>query len=50
MYELYQRVAPRPEDFPKLLDKIGATVAGRARPHAVTLEDRARKRWTRPAR
>jgi pimeloyl-ACP methyl ester carboxylesterase len=23
MYELYQRVAPRPEDFPKLLDKIG---------------------------
>lgn len=27
MYELYQRVAPRPEDFPKLLDKIGATMA-----------------------
>ncbi len=24
MYELYQRVAPRPEDFPRLLDKIGA--------------------------
>jgi pimeloyl-ACP methyl ester carboxylesterase len=24
MYELYQRVAPRPEDFPTLLDKIGA--------------------------
>ncbi|MCW2640670.1 MAG: menaquinone biosynthesis related protein MenX [Dactylosporangium sp.] len=23
MYELYQRVAPRPEDFPRLLDKIG---------------------------
>lgn len=27
MYELYQRVAPRPEDFPKLLDKIGAAMA-----------------------
>ena len=24
MYELYQRVAPRPEDFPRLLDKMGA--------------------------
>jgi pimeloyl-ACP methyl ester carboxylesterase len=24
MYELYERVAPRPEDFPRLLDKIGA--------------------------
>ncbi|MEU8002180.1 alpha/beta hydrolase [Catellatospora sp. NPDC049111] len=23
MYELYQRVAPRPQDFPRLLDKIG---------------------------
>ena len=23
MYELYQRVAPRPADFPRLLDKIG---------------------------
>jgi len=23
MYELYHRVAPRPEDFPRLLDKIG---------------------------
>lgn len=23
MYELYQRVAPRPEDFPRLLDKMG---------------------------
>jgi len=23
MYELYQRVAPRPEDFPRLLDKVG---------------------------
>ena len=23
MYQLYQRVAPRPEDFPPLLDKIG---------------------------
>jgi pimeloyl-ACP methyl ester carboxylesterase len=27
MYQLYQRVAPRPEDFPKLLDKLGATMA-----------------------
>ncbi|WP_221449369.1 alpha/beta fold hydrolase [Micromonospora polyrhachis] len=27
MYELYQRVAPRPEDFPRLLDKIGASMA-----------------------
>ncbi|MET8159374.1 alpha/beta hydrolase [Sphaerisporangium sp. NPDC005289] len=27
MYELYQRVAPRPEDFPKLLDKIGEALA-----------------------
>ena len=27
MYELYTRVAPRPEDFPKLLDKIGAALA-----------------------
>lgn len=27
MYQLYQRVAPRPEDFPKLLDKIGASIA-----------------------
>jgi pimeloyl-ACP methyl ester carboxylesterase len=27
MYELYERVAPRPEDFPKLLDKIGAAMA-----------------------
>ena len=26
MYQLYQRVAPRPEDFPRLLDKIGATM------------------------
>ncbi|HEX2682221.1 MAG TPA: alpha/beta fold hydrolase, partial [Candidatus Dormibacteraeota bacterium] len=24
MYQLYQRVAPRPEDFPRLLDKMGA--------------------------
>jgi pimeloyl-ACP methyl ester carboxylesterase len=23
MYQIYQRVAPRPEDFPRLLDKIG---------------------------
>ena len=27
MYELYQRVAPRPEDFGRLLDKIGAVMA-----------------------
>jgi pimeloyl-ACP methyl ester carboxylesterase len=27
MYELYQRVAPRPEDFPRLLDKIAAAMA-----------------------
>jgi pimeloyl-ACP methyl ester carboxylesterase len=27
MYQLYQRVAPRPEDFPLLLDKIGALMA-----------------------
>jgi len=27
MYELYARVAPRPEDFPTLLDKIGASMA-----------------------
>ena len=27
MYQVYQRVAPRPEDFPKLLDKIGAAMA-----------------------
>ncbi|NUR08613.1 MAG: alpha/beta fold hydrolase [Nocardioidaceae bacterium] len=27
MYELYQRVAPRPDDFPQLLDKIGALMA-----------------------
>jgi pimeloyl-ACP methyl ester carboxylesterase len=27
MYHLYQRVAPRPEDFPRLLDKIGAFMA-----------------------
>jgi hypothetical protein len=26
MYELYQRVAPRPEDFPRVLDKLGATM------------------------
>ena len=24
MYQLYERVAPRPEDFPRLLDKMGA--------------------------
>src|SRR3989441_10412917 len=27
MYQLYHRVAPRPEDFPKLLDKIGASMS-----------------------
>jgi pimeloyl-ACP methyl ester carboxylesterase len=27
MYELYQRVAPHPEHFPKLLDKIGEAMA-----------------------
>src|SRR5437868_158364 len=27
MYQLYQRVAPRPEDFPRLLDKIGRAMA-----------------------
>ncbi|MEV6350585.1 alpha/beta hydrolase [Actinoplanes sp. NPDC051851] len=27
MYELYARVAPRPEDFPRLLEKIGAAMA-----------------------
>jgi pimeloyl-ACP methyl ester carboxylesterase len=27
MYQLYQRVAPRPEDFPELLGKIGEAMA-----------------------
>jgi len=27
MYQLYQRVAPRPEDFPRLLAKIGAAMS-----------------------
>lgn len=27
MYQLYQRVAPRPQDFPLLLDKMGAWMA-----------------------
>jgi pimeloyl-ACP methyl ester carboxylesterase len=27
MYQHYQQVAPRPEDFPQLLDKIGAAMA-----------------------
>jgi pimeloyl-ACP methyl ester carboxylesterase len=27
MYQLYQAVAPRPEDFPRLLDKMGAWMA-----------------------
>ncbi len=28
MYELYQRVAPRPEDFGRLLDKVGESMKG----------------------
>jgi pimeloyl-ACP methyl ester carboxylesterase len=27
MYQLYQRVAPRPEDFPRLLTKIGESMS-----------------------
>jgi pimeloyl-ACP methyl ester carboxylesterase len=27
MYKLYQRVAPRPEDFPRLLNKIGESMS-----------------------
>jgi pimeloyl-ACP methyl ester carboxylesterase len=27
MYQVYQRVAPRPEDFPRLLDKIGEAMS-----------------------
>ena len=27
MYQLYQRVAPRPEDFGRLLDKVGEAMA-----------------------
>src|SRR5207237_4160755 len=27
MYQLYQRVAPPPEDFPRLLDKIGESMS-----------------------
>jgi len=27
MYQLYRRVAPRPEDFPRLLDKIGEAMS-----------------------
>jgi pimeloyl-ACP methyl ester carboxylesterase len=27
MYQLYQKVAPHPEDFPRLLDKMGALMA-----------------------
>jgi pimeloyl-ACP methyl ester carboxylesterase len=26
MYALYQAIAPRPQDFPRLLDKIGAAM------------------------
>jgi hypothetical protein len=33
MYQLYQRVAPRPEDFPLLLDKIGALMEQGVRPY-----------------
>jgi pimeloyl-ACP methyl ester carboxylesterase len=33
MYQLYQRVAPRPEDFPRLLDKIGEVMAPGIRPN-----------------
>ncbi|HKW72008.1 MAG TPA: alpha/beta hydrolase [Candidatus Dormibacteraeota bacterium] len=28
MYQTYQRVAPRPDDFPRLLDKMGQSMAG----------------------
>src|SRR5438045_5696794 len=28
MYQLYERVAPRPEDFGRLLDKMGASMEG----------------------
>jgi pimeloyl-ACP methyl ester carboxylesterase len=27
MYQLYQKVAPRPEDFPRLLNKIGESMS-----------------------
>src|SRR5260370_23832410 len=27
MYQIYQRVAPRPQDFPRLLDKIGKSMS-----------------------
>src|SRR3981081_836616 len=27
MYQLYQRVAPRPQDFPRLLEKIGESMS-----------------------
>ncbi|MFN2484865.1 MAG: alpha/beta fold hydrolase [Candidatus Limnocylindria bacterium] len=27
MYQLYQRVAPRPQDFPRLLDKVGESMS-----------------------
>jgi pimeloyl-ACP methyl ester carboxylesterase len=27
MYQLYQRIAPHPEDFPRLLDKIGEAMS-----------------------
>ena len=33
MYQLYQRVAPRPEDFPRLLGKIGESMAEGLRFH-----------------
>jgi pimeloyl-ACP methyl ester carboxylesterase len=27
MYQLYQRVAPRPQDFPRMLDKMGEAMS-----------------------
>jgi pimeloyl-ACP methyl ester carboxylesterase len=27
MYQLYQRIAPHPDDFPRLLDKIGEAMS-----------------------
>jgi pimeloyl-ACP methyl ester carboxylesterase len=37
MYQLYQQVAPRPEDFPRLLDKAGESMA-----HDFDLSEEAR--------
>ena len=47
MYELYQRVAPRPEDFPRLLDKIGAAMARTSTSPRRCAGCRCR-RWSRP--